>query len=180
MTYAVCLVCSDKPLRQQRGAKEALVDVIVQAWNGARGLRGLEALESCEPLRPPHALATLADRFALGPNADEAPALLSKLAVFQPDKHGDRFLRAPRGEGWLNDVGRAVSVAFLDRYFELYPWGRAGFWLADMRGATQLSPLRVVEGVSRATALETCQPNSIVLVGAQDLACAGLRYAWSP
>lgn len=174
MTYALCFVCQDKPFAQRADTLREVEGALVTAWNQAASTQlRLGHLQECAAVRPPHTAEALASRYSLGPSPmSVVEAVLGPLVIFQPDMHGDRLLAHSRRDGWrLSDQGRQVALAFVDTFHRIYPWGRAGVWLADISGSTQSFALRGVEATSLADLLDgRLEPNAAKLLRGQPVA----------
>ena len=172
MTYALCFVSQDKPFAQRADTLREVENAVVTAWNQAAStLLRLGRLQQCTAVRPPHTADALASRYALGPSSVPViEAVLGPLAIFQPDRHGDRLLAHSRRDGWrLSEQGRQIALSFVETH-RIYPWGRAGVWLADMSGSTQSSPLHGVEAVSLSDLLDgRLEPNAVKLLRGQSV-----------
>lgn len=171
MTYALCFVCQDKPFAQRADTLHEVEGALVTAWNRAASTEPrLGRLLECPAVRPPHTADALASQYALGPSpVSVVEAVLGPLAIFQPDMHGDRLLAHSRRDGWrLSEQGRQVARSFVDTFHRIYPWGRAGVWLADMSGSTQSFALHGIEATSLADLLDgRLEPNAAKLLRGQ-------------
>jgi hypothetical protein len=163
----MCFVCQDKPLIQQRDGLGKMMQAIVDGWNSVVAPRHqFERIQACAPDRPPHSTGSLA-HYALGPSADRLVGpVLGGLAIFMPDVYGNRLVHhGRRNELSLSEEGQKIGRHFLDVFFAIYPWGRAGVWLADQGGAMQRWELRLCE-VSTVEELlgGPLEPNMVKLV----------------